>query len=53
MVGHYVWIAPLECAILAYVLYLQLGPAALIGMLALATIMVIQILIGKAFGTLR
>lgn len=50
---HYLWLAPLECAILTYVLWLQLETAGLVGMFVLFFIMGIQTFMGKLFGKLR
>ena len=52
-VTHYLWIAPLECIIVTYLLYQYLGPAGVVGTVVLFIIMILQTIMGKKFGKLR
>ena len=50
---HHLWIAPLECVIVSYILWTKLGISVLVGMAILFVIMLIQTFFGKFFGKLR
>jgi ATP-binding cassette, subfamily C (CFTR/MRP), member 4 len=49
----YLYVAPLECAVILWLLYRELGPSTFAGMGALLVVTVVQSLFSKSFGTLR
>ena len=49
----YLYVAPLECAVILWLLYRELGPSTFAGMGALLIVTVVQSLFSKSFGTLR
>jgi len=49
----YLYVAPLECAVILWLLYRELGPSTFAGMGALLLVTVVQSLFSRSFGTLR
>ncbi|XP_076808480.1 ATP-binding cassette sub-family C member 4-like isoform X1 [Clavelina lepadiformis] len=50
---HYLWAAPLEAAVVVYILWLRLGPSPLAGVSVFFVLMILQSLSGRLFGALR
>ncbi|XP_046392416.1 ATP-binding cassette sub-family C member 4-like [Ischnura elegans] len=50
---HYLWIGPIETAIITYLLYTEIGISAILGIAALLTIIPIQGYLGKMTSSIR
>ncbi|KAL5004211.1 hypothetical protein ScPMuIL_017667 [Solemya velum] len=50
---HYIWVSPIETAVILYLIYRYVGVAAFMTLVVIATLLPVQLYLGNLFGKLR